>query len=147
MISAQFSSYSRTYDYISPPSFCFCLPLFFLLIYSTSKNAMTSSLQLCSVMNWSIFLWTQGIFAISKIDGLLSLSLLSTAYINSYKLLLVPSGSGSIGELIIMSKTPSMLLLSNGFLRVVNSYIITPMAHTSALASYGQPLQFSGAMK
>jgi hypothetical protein len=58
---------------------------------------MTSSLQLCSSINYSIFLLIQGILAISKIEGLLTLSLFRTAFTNSYKSALVPAGSGSTG--------------------------------------------------
>jgi len=67
------------------------------LIGSKSKNAITSSLQLCSSINYSIFLLMQGILAISKIDGLLTLSLFSTAFTKSYRSALVPAGSGSTG--------------------------------------------------
>jgi len=67
------------------------------LIGSKSKNAITSSLQLCSSINYSIFLFMQGILAISKIDGLLALSLFNTAFTKSYRSALVPAGSGSTG--------------------------------------------------
>jgi len=70
---------------------------YFILIGSKSKNAITSSLQLCSSINYSIFLLIQGILAISKIEGLLTLSLLRTAFTKSYKSALVPAGNGSTG--------------------------------------------------
>lgn len=40
-----------------------------------------------------------------------------------------------------------MLSLSKGFLRVISSYIITPIAQMSAFASYLFPLQTSGGIK
>ena len=133
IISAQFSSCSSWYPWFK----VFAFVVGFKLVGSESKKEITSFLQLCSLMNSSILALMQGKFATYMMVGLLALSLLSNSFTTSATSALVPSGRISTGSFMIWWNRFEILSPSKGFLRVVSSYTMTPIAQTSALASYG----------
>jgi hypothetical protein len=63
----------------------------------------------------------QGIFAISKISGLLMLFLFSIVLTNIYKLESTVEGKGSNGLFMIESKSSPTCTPSNGFFNVISS--------------------------